>query len=99
MGDNAPEGGLNYDSLLKKVKVLLEVLGLKSFGEKIFQDLKSSWWQILLAICLGGFVSFMWVIMMRFIAAVMVWSSILLSIGLLGMYSLFKITCTYFLPQ
>ena len=86
MGDNAPEGGLNYDSLKEKIIVLLEVLNLKSFGEKVFQDLKSSWWQILLAICLGGFVSFMWVIMMRFIAAVMVWSSILLSIGLLGMY-------------
>ena len=86
MGDNAPAGGLNYDSLKEKIMVLLEVLNLKSFGEKVFQDLKSSWWQILLAICLGGFVSFMWVIMMRFIAAVMVWSSILLSIGLLGMY-------------
>jgi len=95
MGDNAPEGGLNFDTLLKKVEVLLEVLNLKSFGEKIFQDLKSSWWQILLAICLGGFVSFMWVIMMRFIAAVMVWSSILLSIGLLGLscvYCGFKFT-------
>ena len=86
MGDNAPAGGLDYDSLKEKIVVLLEVLNLKSFGEKVFQDLKSSWWQILLAICLGGFVSFMWVIMMRFIAAVMVWSSILLSIGLLGMY-------------
>ena len=91
MGDNAPAGGLNYDSLKEKVMVLLEVLNLKTLGEKVFQDLKSSWWQILLAICLGGFVSFMWVIMMRFIAAVMVWSSILLSIGLLGMYSLSKI--------
>ena len=85
MGDNAPAGGLNYDSLKEKIIVLLEVLNLKSLGEKVFQDLKSAWWQILLAICLGGFVSFMWVIMMRFIAAVMVWSSILLSIGLLGM--------------
>ena len=85
MGDNAPPGGLNYDSLKEKIMVLLEVLNLKSLGEKVFQDLKSAWWQILLAICLGGFVSFMWVIMMRFIAAVMVWSSILLSIGLLGM--------------
>ena len=48
MGDNAPAGGLNYDSLKEKIIVLLEVLNLKSFGEKIFQDLKSSWWQILL---------------------------------------------------
>ena len=85
MGDNAPAEDLSYDTIKDKIQVLLEVLNLKSFVEKAFHDLRSSWWQILLAICLGGFVSFMWVIMMRFIAAVMVWSSILLSIGLLGM--------------
>lgn len=85
MGDDAPEAGLDYDSLKTKIGNLLEVLNLKTFGEKVFHDLKDSWWIILVAICLGSFVSFMWVILMRFIASVMVWSSILLSIGLLGM--------------
>ena len=84
MGPGSDLNGLDIETLGKKVNYLLEVLNLKSFGEKIFSDLKDSWWIILVAVVLASFVSFMWVILMRFIAAVMVWSSILLSIGLLG---------------
>ena len=86
MGPGSESSGLNYDTLKGKIEVLLEVLNLKTIGERVFHDLKDSWWIILLFICLSSFVCFMWVIMMRFIAAVMVWSSILLSIGLLGMF-------------
>ena len=87
MGPGSTSGGLNYDKLKEFVGILLEALNLQTFGEKIFNDLKSSWWIILLAVFLGSFISFMWIILMRFIASVMVWTSILLSIGLLGMYN------------
>ena len=36
------------------------------------------------ATLVGGFTTFIWIIMMRFVAAVMVWASIILSILLLG---------------
>ena len=87
MGPGSTSGGLNYEKLKEFVGILLEALNLQTFGEKIFNDLKSSWWIILLAVFFGSFISFMWIILMRFIASVMVWTSILLSIGLLGMYS------------
>ena len=84
--------------LKEKVEYLIEVLNLKTFGEKILADLSSSWWVILVAIVLATFVSFMWIILMRFVAFVMVWSSILLSIGLLAfscVYSGYKFVQLY----
>ncbi len=70
--------------LKEKVNILMEVLNVKTFGEKVLADLKQAWWIILVAVVLASFISFMWIILMRFVAAVMVWASILLSVGLLS---------------
>ena len=64
---------------------LLDSLNARSYGEKILYDLQESWYYILIGIFAGAFISFIWIIMMRFVAAVMVWASIILSILLLGM--------------
>ena len=72
------------EDLTQKVEYLLEILNVKTFGERVLSDLKDAWWIILVAIILASLVSFLWIILMRFIAAIMVWTSILLSIGLLG---------------
>ena len=63
---------------------LLDTLNVRSYGEKILYDLQESWYYILIGIFAGAFISFIWIIMMRFVAAVMVWASIILSILMLG---------------
>lgn len=65
---------------------LLEVLHLRSFGEKIWRDVIDSGWYIAVGILAGALVTLMWVVIMRFVAAVMVWASIILSVLLLGTY-------------
>ena len=70
--------------LTDSVKKILDILNLRGYGEKVISDVIESWWAILLGVLLSTFVSFIWVIMMRFVASVMVWSSILLSIALIG---------------
>ena len=72
------------DNLKKAVEYLLQVLNLRGYGEKMLNDVIESWWAILLGILLATLVSFIWVIMMRFVAAVMVWASIILSTAFLG---------------
>ena len=66
------------------VKKLLDTLNVRSYGEKILYDLQESWYYIVIGIFAGAFISFIWIIMMRFVAAVMVWASIILSILMLG---------------
>ena len=65
---------------------LLEVLHLRSFGEKIWRDVIDSGWYIAVGILAGALVTLMWVVIMRFVAAVMVWASIILSVLLLGTF-------------
>lgn len=83
--DTPNEQGITVEVLKEKIGNLIEILNLRTYGEKVLSDLSSSWWIILLAIIMASFVSFIWIILMRFIAAVMVWSSLLLSVGLLGL--------------
>ena len=73
----------SVENLKKAVEYLLEVLNLRGYGEKMLNDVIESWWAILLGILLATLVSFIWVIMMRFAAAVMVWASIILSTAFL----------------
>ena len=75
------------EKLGKFVAKLLDSLNARSYGEKILYDLQESWYYILIGIFAGAFISFIWIIMMRFVAAVMVWASIILSILLLGRYA------------
>ena len=53
-------------------------LFLRQTGEKIFDDLKLTYWMIGIALIGACFLSFIWIILMRFITGVMVWGSILI---------------------
>ena len=82
--DQTDDQDFTVDNLKKAVEYLLQVLNLRGYGEKMLNDVIESWWAILLGILLATLVSFIWVIMMRFVAAVMVWASIILSTAFLG---------------
>jgi len=69
-------------------------LNVRQFGERIFSDLTETYWMIGLALIGSCILSFIWIVLMRFLACVMVWTSILLVFlgvgGLLG-YSSYRL--------
>lgn len=63
-------------------------LNLRQVGERVFSDLMETYWMIGLALIGACILSFVWIVLMRFLASFMVWTSILLVFlgigGLLG---------------
>ena len=60
---------------------LAGVFSLRQIGEKVFSDLLDSWW--IIGIALGGatILSFLWILLMRFLTGMMVWLSIFTVLG------------------
>ena len=85
--------GISKGTLKYAMGALSAFLNVRNIGEKIFNDLKDSWYMVGIGLILATFLSFLWIILMRFIAGLMVWLSIGLSAmlfgGLFG-YSLYK---------
>ena len=88
--DKKPISG---DKLTKALSALGAFLNLREFGERVFNDLKDTWWMIGLAYLGCCALSFLWIVLMRFFAGIMVWTSIgtifILVSGLLG-YSVYR---------
>ena len=56
-------------SLAKLIMILI-------LGERVFEDLSATYWMIGLALIGACILSFVWIILMRFLASLMVWLSI-----------------------
>ncbi len=68
-------------------------LELRTLGERIFADLAQTWWVLLVLLCLSTLLAFSWIVLMRWVAEIMVWASIVISLALLTaccVYSFFK---------
>ncbi|KAK6636865.1 hypothetical protein RUM43_010529 [Polyplax serrata] len=66
---------------------------LYEFGHAVFEDLRVIWPWILIHICIAAIISFFYITIMRWISGLMVWVSILASVGLLcysSYYTWFK---------
>ena len=53
-------------------------LSLQQFGERVFADLKETWWMIGVALIGACVLSFVWIVLMRYLASLMVWTSIVI---------------------
>ena len=78
---------------------LLKVfLNSREFGERVFSDLEDTWWMIGIALIGACFLSFIWIILKRFMTGFMVWGSILIVFlgtgGALG-YCSYRLYFTY----
>ena len=70
---NVTQGELN--NAINRLGVFLF---LRQTGEKVFADLQETYWMIGIALIGACLLSFIWIILMRFITRVMVWGSILI---------------------
>ena len=64
---------------------ILDILNLRGFSEKVWADLVKSKWMILAGEAVGVLIAFLWIFLMRFVTGIMVWLSLFLTIGLLGL--------------
>ena len=70
---NVTQGELN--NAINRLGVFLF---LRQTGEKVFADLQETYWMIGIALIGACFLSFIWIILMRFLTGLMVWGSILI---------------------
>ena len=74
---DSPTGEISLDTLEEAVETLSKALGLRSIGDKILADLSSSWQFILCGVILSMIICLLWIVMMRWTAGILVWTSML----------------------
>jgi len=76
---------INGDIINQIIKYLTDILNARQLAEKVWADLVSSWPWILGGQIVSLFVSFFWIILVRFIPGPMIYLSMVLSLALLGL--------------
>lgn len=74
----------------KNTKVLAGLSSAKDAGELAFQDFKTAWPLMLIGLLAAMVVAFLWIVLMRWLATVMVWLSILCLIVLFSFGSYYS---------
>ncbi len=59
------DADITAGEMLKSMENVARFLNVRSLGEKVFADLASSWWLILIGLVVGTILSFVWIILMR----------------------------------
>lgn len=75
---------LNGTKLEEGLKYLGDLLNLKQVGAFLLEDLTVSWKYILIALAFAAITSFIWILLMRWLAKPVVWLGILSFIFILG---------------
>ncbi|CAC5373360.1 SLC44A2_4_5 [Mytilus coruscus] len=75
LSDDVIKEGLNVYGIFLKAK---------EYGEKIVEDVVTSWWMIIIGLFIATFLSLIWIFVMRWLAGVMVWFTVLVFIALFG---------------
>ncbi|KAK5968703.1 Choline transporter protein 1 [Trichostrongylus colubriformis] len=90
------DGSIPPDKLVNdSERYIGEVVNSEGVITKIVHDLSKSWWQILTLVLAAGVFAFLWTVILRVLGGLMIWTSILCIIGVLGAgcaYSWFKWT-------
>ncbi|XP_047500842.1 choline transporter-like protein 2 isoform X2 [Penaeus chinensis] len=79
--ENNPVTG---ELLAKASKFLAKFYQASEVAEGVFQDIKMTWWILLAGFGVAMVVSFIWILLLRFISAIMIWFSLVAFIGLSG---------------
>ncbi|UJR13348.1 hypothetical protein I4U23_000366 [Adineta vaga] len=85
--DDADGRPLNGSKLEQGVKYLVDVLNLKEIAAFLVEDFTTSWQYILIALAFASVISFVWIVLMRWLAKPIIWLGIILFILLLAIAS------------
>lgn len=70
--------------LTKAMKNVIRLAKFQQVAEGVFQDIKTSWGILLAGFGISMLMSFFWIVLLRFISAVMIWFSLIAFVGLSG---------------
>lgn len=79
--DDSLVSGEDMDVALNAYQLFLDA---KELGELIIADVIESWWMILIGLVIAMIISLIWITLMRWIAGVMVWITVLLFVLIWG---------------
>lgn len=82
--ENADGLKITPHSLDEATRYLSEFYKFHEYGEMIYSDVKSSWLLILVCFLIAVGISLFWVILLRWLAAVLIWVTLITFLGLLG---------------
>lgn len=68
---------ISANGISGKTKILAGLSSAKDAGELAFQDFKTAWPLVLIGLLAAMIVAFLWIVLMRWLATVMVWLSII----------------------
>jgi len=80
-----PDGDILVADIMEIFDFFIGLLNARGFAERVMSDLVSSKWMILAGEGIGVLVAFIWILMMRFMASVMVWASLIGTICLMAL--------------
>ena len=75
---------VSYNSLIGSLSGVSEYLNYQPYLTQALSDFNSSWYFCIILMLIGGFVSLIWVFLMRFIVGPMVWLTLLSLVSLIG---------------
>ncbi|XP_076321156.1 choline transporter-like protein 2 isoform X1 [Tachypleus tridentatus] len=75
---------ISGDEMTLAKESLETMLNAREIGEKIFQDFTAGWWLMLVCLLISMVEVFLWILLMKYFAGVMVWVSLLCITGLLS---------------
>merc|ERR1719239_1937001 len=80
---------VDVGDVLDSIKSIVDILNLQTIVENIFSDFVRAKWILLAGIGISVAICFFWIFLMRFIAGVMIWLSLALTIALLAVSSVY----------
>jgi len=78
---------VDFGAVLDSIKAIIDILNLQTIAENILSDVVKTKWMLLAGLGISFAISFLWIFLMRFIAGVMIWLSLGLTIALLALSS------------
>ena len=56
---------VNGSTLKKAMRAVGEALDVRTFGERVFNDLGQTWWMVLIGLICATLLSLLWIVAMR----------------------------------
>ncbi|XP_076048718.1 choline transporter-like 2 isoform X2 [Oratosquilla oratoria] len=88
---NEDDDEITGEILGEASKYLARFYKATEIAEGVFQDIKTTWWVLLIGFAIAMVVSFIWIVLLRFISTVMIWFSIIAFTGLSGFGSYYTL--------
>jgi hypothetical protein len=74
---------MNPEKLLSSVKNIKALSQVEQIGQNVVDDLINSWWKILIGVAIAVAICIIYIVIMRWLAALMVWLSLVGVLALL----------------